>query len=73
MPLQGTVEGASGSWVRITRSASGWRGMVFDGQELYAIEAAQDLAGSTVEPLNATGAAPVGLSARRRVLPPDEK
>ncbi len=40
MPLQGTVDGLSGSWVRITRSASGLRGMVFDGHEMYAIEPA---------------------------------
>ncbi len=58
-PLQGTVQGISGSWVRITRSASGWRGMIFDGQSLYAIEPASDVAGTTVEPLSVSGAAPV--------------
>ena len=72
MPLEGTVEGAPGSWVRITRSPSGWRGMFYDGQELYAIEAAQDLAGSTEEALNVTGAAPIIYRLADAVLPPDE-
>ncbi|MEP7243304.1 MAG: M12 family metallo-peptidase [Gammaproteobacteria bacterium] len=59
MPFEGSVDGAPGSWVRITRSASGWRGMIFDGHELYAIETAADIAGSTVEPLTTSGSAPV--------------
>jgi hypothetical protein len=54
MPLQGTVDGLPGSWVRITRSASGLRGMVFDGQEMYAIEPASEVAPVSVEPMSAT-------------------
>ncbi len=72
MPLEGTVEGVPGSWVRITRSPSGWRGMLYDGQELYAIEAAQDIAGSTDEALKATGTAPVIYRLADALLPADE-
>jgi len=54
MPLQGTVDGLAGSWVRITRSASGLRGMVFDGHEMYAVEPASEVAPVSVEPMNAT-------------------
>ena len=54
MPLQGTVDGLAGSWVRITRSASGLRGMVFDGHEMYAIEPASEVAPVSVEPMSAT-------------------
>ena len=53
MPMQGTVDGLSGSWVRITRSASGLRGMVFDGHDLYAVEPASEVAPVSVEPMNA--------------------
>ena len=59
-PLTGTVEGQSGSWVRITQTRAGWRGMLFDGQELYAIEPAADIADALVQPLAAGSAtAPV--------------
>jgi hypothetical protein len=53
MPLQGTVDGLAGSWVRITRSASGLRGMVFDGHDMYAVEPASEVAPVSVEPMNA--------------------
>jgi len=53
LPLQGTLDGVTGSWVRITRSASGLRGMMFDGREMYAIEPAAEAAAVTVQPLNA--------------------
>jgi hypothetical protein len=53
MPMQGTVDGLPGSWVRITRSASGLRGMVFDGHEMYAVEPASEVAPVSVEPMNA--------------------
>jgi hypothetical protein len=71
MPLQGSVDGVPGSWVRITRSASGWRGLIFDGRGLYAIETAQDLAGFTVEPLDASGAAPIVYRLADAELPLD--
>jgi hypothetical protein len=50
-PLKGTVEGQSASWVRMTRTRAGWRGMLFDGHELYAIEPASDIAEALVQPL----------------------
>jgi Metallo-peptidase family M12 len=37
-PYRGTVAGATGSWVRLTRTQEGWRGIVSDGHELYAVE-----------------------------------
>ena len=71
MPLQGTVDGATNSWVRITRSASGMRGMIFDGHSLYAIDTAADVAGSTVEPLTVSGTAPVIYRLEDALLPTD--
>jgi hypothetical protein len=50
-PLQGSVDGIPGSWVRVTRSPSGLRGMLFDGQQMYAIEPAADVAAVAVQPL----------------------
>src|SRR5215469_18097330 len=58
-PLEGTVDGQSGSWVRITRTRAGWRGMVFDGRELYAIEPVGDLGEALVQPLPSSPTAPV--------------
>ena len=37
-PYRGTLTAATGSWVRLTRTQQGWRGMVSDGHELYAVE-----------------------------------
>ncbi len=53
VPLQGTVDGIPNSWVRVTRSASGLRGMVFDGEQYYALEPAAEVAPVVVQPLNA--------------------
>jgi hypothetical protein len=58
-PMQGTLDGQPGSWVRITHTRSGWRGMVFDGQELYAIEPVSDVAEALVQPHAASGSDPV--------------
>jgi hypothetical protein len=54
LPLQGSIDGIPRSWVRVTRSPSGLRGMVFDGQDMYAIEPASEAAAVTVQPLNAS-------------------
>ena len=54
VPLQGTVDGIPKSWVRVTRSPTGLRGMVFDGQDMYAIEPAAEAAAVTVQPLDTT-------------------
>ncbi|HVY80326.1 MAG TPA: hypothetical protein VG994_05035, partial [Steroidobacteraceae bacterium] len=72
MPLQGTVDGIASSWVRLTRSSSGWRGMIFDGHSLYAIEPAADIADVTVEPLTVSGAAPVVYRLDDALLPVDQ-
>jgi hypothetical protein len=69
MPFEGEVQGLPGSWVRITRSPSGWRGIVYDGEELYAIEPAADIAGSTVQPLNVSGSSPVVYRLSDALLP----
>jgi hypothetical protein len=55
-PLRGQIEGIAKSWVRMTRTRSGWHGMISDGQELYAIEPATELANSVVQPLADTSA-----------------
>lgn len=70
-PFEGAVDGLPGSWVRITRSASGWRGMIFDGQELYAIEPAADIADVAVQPLDAAGSEPVVYRLSDALLPLD--
>lgn len=35
---RGTLAGQPGSWVRLTQTPDGWRGVISDGHELYAIE-----------------------------------
>src|SRR5262249_23903458 len=58
-PLEGTVDGLPGSWVRITSTRAGWRGLLFPGQELYAIEPVGDVAEALVQPHPAASTAPV--------------
>jgi NAD(P)H-nitrite reductase len=71
-PLRGTVEGMPGSWVRLTRDAAGrWRGMVSDGSDVYAIEAASDIASSAVQPIDADSSAPVVFRLSDAILPLD--
>src|SRR5882724_6936919 len=55
-PLRGQIEGQAQSWVRMTHTRSGWRGMISDGGELYAIEPAVDVASAVVQPLADTSA-----------------
>jgi hypothetical protein len=68
-PMQGTVEGAPGSWVRLTRSPSGWRGVFSDGQDIYAIEPAADIADATTQPLDPQSSAPVVFRLHDALLP----
>ncbi len=35
---RGTIDGISGSWVRLTRSGVTWSGMIWDGQDAYIID-----------------------------------
>ncbi len=58
-PLAGSVDGQPGSWVRITRTRAGWRGMLFDGTELYAIEPVGDVGDALVQPHTDAANAPV--------------
>ena len=51
VPLKGTVDGQAGSWARLTHTRTGWRGMVYDGRELYAIEPAANVVDAVVQPL----------------------
>ena len=57
--LRGTLEGQPDSWARMTHTRSGWRGVVSDGHDLYAIEPADDLAGSTIQPPDTAAGTPV--------------
>lgn len=59
-PYSGSVEGQSGSWVRLTHTRDGWRGLLFDGQELYAIDPESELTNVAVQPLTSpSSSAPV--------------
>lgn len=60
-PYSGTVAGQSGSWVRLTHTRDGWRGIVNDGQDLFAIEPASELQNSATEalPEDASNSTPV--------------
>jgi len=49
--LRGQLEGLPGSWVRMTHTRSGWRGLISDGEELYAVAPANEVADSVVQPL----------------------
>jgi hypothetical protein len=69
-PLSGQLEGQPGSWVRMTYTRTGWHGMVSDGQELYAIEPAAEIAGAVVQPLVVTsGSTPVMYRLKDALLP----
>jgi hypothetical protein len=35
--LRGSLDGAPGSWVRLTQSAAGVEGAIWDGQDLYTV------------------------------------
>ena len=58
-PYRGTVAGQSGSWARLTRSRDGWRGVVADGHDLYAIEPANEMKQTAVQPLPEGGSSSV--------------
>src|ERR1700760_2550471 len=69
-PMAGEVEGETGSWVRLTHSRSGWRGLISQGGELYAIEPASEVASAVVQPLDVTsGTAPVIYRLKDALLP----
>ena len=70
-PYRGTLAGQAGSWVRLTRSRDGWRGVVSDGQEIYAIEPAGEMKQSAVQPLpaGASSSAPVIYRLADAIMP----
>jgi hypothetical protein len=69
-PLSGQLDGQPGSWVRMTHTRTGWHGMISDGQELYAIEPASDVASAVVQPLTGvSGSASVMYRLKDALLP----
>lgn len=46
--LRGRVDGRPGSWVRLTRRGDQLAGMLFDGDEYYAIEPWEDIAAQSI-------------------------
>jgi hypothetical protein len=70
-PLRGQIEGIAKSWVRMTRTRSGWHGMFSDGQELYAIDPAAEVASSVVQPLADTSATASVMYRLKDALLPD--
>ena len=70
-PYRGTVAGQAGSWVRLTRSREGWRGIVNDGQDIYAIEPAGEMKQTAVQPLPATvsSSAPIMYRLADAIMP----
>jgi MYXO-CTERM domain-containing protein len=71
-PLQGSVEGAPESWVRLTRGSSGWRGVFSDGHDIYAIEPAGDVADAVVLPLESQPSDPIVYRLSDALLPEGE-
>jgi hypothetical protein len=70
-PLRGQIEGQAKSWVRLTHTRSGWRGMISDGEELYAVEPAADVANAVVQPLADTSATASVMYRLKDALLPD--
>jgi hypothetical protein len=68
--LRGQLEGQPESWVRMTHTRTGWHGMISDGQELYAIEPAADVARAVVQPLaDMSGSTPVMYRLKDALMP----
>jgi Metallo-peptidase family M12/Domain of unknown function DUF11 len=70
--LRGQLEGQPGSWVRMTHTRTGWHGMISDGQELYAIEPAAEVARAVVQPLIGTSASTAVMYRLKDALLPVE-
>ncbi len=69
--LRGAVDGVPGSWVRLTQSASGIEGAIWDGQELFAVTTYARVAHELASPLAVAGDQTVvyRLSDTRDALP----
>ncbi|MBK7251839.1 MAG: hypothetical protein IPI06_13505 [Gammaproteobacteria bacterium] len=71
-PLRGRVTGAARSWARITRTPAGLYGMIFDGNDLYAVEPAREAERFAVAPLPALRAdSPVIYRLADALMPAD--
>lgn len=71
--VKGVVAGSPGSWVRLTQTADGVEGALWDGRELYAVTRHDRIADLLVNPLDAAPAQAViyKLSDLRDALPQD--
>jgi len=71
-PLRGQLDGLPHSWVRMTRTRSGWHGMISDGAgELYAVEPAAEVVDSVVQPLADSSTAASVIYRLKDALLPD--
>jgi hypothetical protein len=52
--LRGSLDGAPGSWVRLTETPGGIEGAIWDGRELYAVTRYGNIADSLTTPLAAS-------------------
>jgi hypothetical protein len=69
--LRGQLEGLPKSWVRMTHTRSGWRGLISDGEELYAVAPASEVADSVVQPLADSSASASVVYRLKDALLPD--
>jgi hypothetical protein len=71
--LRGSLEGTPGSWVRLTQSARGIEGAIWDGRELYAVTRYENIEAQLITPLTAGPGQTVvyRLSDMRDALPRD--
>ena len=71
--LRGSLDGQPGSWVRLTESAAGVEGAIWDGQDLYAVTSYGRIAGQLTTPLSVAPEQTVvyKLSDTRDALPQD--
>ena len=69
--LRGSLEGAPGSWVRLTESAAGVEGAIWDGHDLYTVTRYDNIAQFVTTPIDAAPGQTVvyRLSDSRDLLP----
>jgi hypothetical protein len=71
--LRGSLDGAPGSWVRLTSFAGGVEGAIWDGHDLYTVTSYERIAPYLTAPIDATPGQTVvyRLSDSRDILPRD--
>ena len=69
--LRGSLDGAPGSWVRLTESARGVEGAIWDGHDLYTVTRYENIAPLVTTPIDAAPGQTVvyRLSDSRDLLP----